>query len=152
MRKKHLEVDQLDKDILDYLTKDARASYRDIAKALRVSVGTVRNRIEKLMKNKVLLGFAPIINHDALGWGLNVIIAISVDRKATQKVMQRLQSDPRVRSIYLVTGNVDIFVRARFRDTEELRDFLMKDLRMEGIKSSVTYTVLDRKTRKGFIE
>ncbi len=152
MRKKRIEVDELDKDILNYLTRDARASYRDIAKALKVSVGTVKNRIEKLMKNKILLGFAPIINHDALGWGLNVIIAISVDRKATQKVIQKLQSDPRVRSIYLVTGNVDIFLRARFRNTEELRDFLMKDLRMEGIKSSVTYTVLERKTRKGFIE
>ncbi len=146
-----MEIDKTDKRILDYLTKNARASYRDIARALGISVGTVKNRIEKLMKKKILLGFAPIINHDALGWSLNVIIAISVDRKFTGKVLEILKSDPRVRSIYLVTGNVDIFIRARFRNTQELRDFLMKELRIEGIKSSVTYTVLERQTRKGFI-
>ncbi len=146
-----MEIDKRDKQILDYLTKNARASYRDIAKALGVSVGTIKNRVEKLKKKKILIGFAPVINHDTLGWNLNVIIAISVNRKFTDKVLKRLELDPRVRSIYLVTGNVDIFIRARFRNTSELRDFLMKELREEGIKSSVTYTVLERKTRKGFI-
>ncbi len=148
----HYELDKLDKEILAYLTDHARASFREISKALNVSVGTVKNRIEKLEKNGVLLGFAPIINHDRLGWNINVIIALTVDRGHTGEVLRKLSGDPRVRSIYLATGNVDIFIRARFRDTNELRDFLMKDMNMDGIKSSITYTILDKKTRKGFIE
>ncbi len=146
------KLDKLDKSILAYLTDHARASFREIAKALNVSVGTVKNRIEKLEKAGVLIGFAPVINHEKLGWNINVIIALTVDRAHTEKVLKKLHSDPRVRSVYLVTGNVDIFVRARFRNTDELRDFLMKDMNMPGIKSSMTYTILERKTRKGFIE
>ncbi len=147
-----VKLDKLDKEILLYLTRNARASFREISKAIGVSVGTVKSRIEKLEKAGVLIGFAPIINHDKLGWHLNVIIALSVDRAYTDKILKKLESDLRVRSVYLVTGNVDIFIRARFRDTNELRDFLMKDMNVDGIKSSITYTVLDRKTRKGFIE
>ncbi len=146
-----VQLDKLDRKILQYLTRKARASYREIARALNVSVGTVKNRVERLKKNKVLVGFAPIINHNVLGYNLSAIIALSCDRNQVQEIMKYLESKQCVRSIHFVTGNVDIMIRVRFRNTTELREFLLNDLSIKGIKSSVTYIVLERKTKKGLM-
>jgi len=41
-------VDELDRKIISILQKDARLSYREIAKKLGIAVGTVYNRLKKL--------------------------------------------------------------------------------------------------------
>ncbi len=146
-----VELDKLDRKILYYLTKNARASFRDVGRALNISVGTVKNRIEKLEKNGILAGFAPIINHNKVGYNLSAIISISCERNHVQEIMKYLESKQCVRSIHFVTGNVDLMIRVRFKNTDELREFLLKDLSIKGIKSTVTYIILERKTKKGLM-
>src|SRR5580698_3736501 len=47
-------LDKLDFAILTELQKDGRKSFTDIADSLKVSVGTVRNRYNLLIKNRTL--------------------------------------------------------------------------------------------------
>ena len=47
-------MDNLDHKLLHLLTKDARASVTDLARALGVSRGTVQNRIDRLLHTKVI--------------------------------------------------------------------------------------------------
>jgi len=61
-------LDQLDYKILYELDKDARASYTAMAKVLHISKQTVKNRVEKLMKEKVITHFITIINMANFGY------------------------------------------------------------------------------------
>lgn len=45
-----LEIDDIDREIINLFNEDGRMSYRKIAKILNVSIGTVHNRMEKLTK------------------------------------------------------------------------------------------------------
>ena len=81
MSKKDTEIiklDDTDKNILKIINEDVRVSYRQISRDLNISVGTVHNRIEKMVKNGVIEKFSPIINHRKLGFVLTSIIGVRV--------------------------------------------------------------------------
>ena len=49
-----MKLDQTDKKIIQLLGADARMSNNQMAKVIGVTEGTVRNRIQKLIKNRVI--------------------------------------------------------------------------------------------------
>ena len=142
-------ADDTDMAILRALSKNARASYREIATEVGVAVGTVQNRLQKLSKEGILEGFMPIINYGKLGYGVDAIIGLVTPREKTDELMKMLMKNKHVKSIYQTTGDVDLFVRVEFKTNQELYDFLMNDLTDQYVKSSVTYTVLNRKRNRG---
>ena len=136
-------VDDLDIKILKELKKKPRASLRELSSGLGIAVGTLQNRMNKLKKDNVLEGFMPIINYKKLGYVMDAIVSIVVERDKLNKIKKAIFTK-NVVSWYEVAGNVDVFLRVRFKDPSELRKFLMQDLAIEGIKSSNTHIVLVR--------
>ena len=73
-----VQLDELDRRIIDLLTRDARVSNRQVATQLGVTEGTIRGRIRRLEKerdealkalesfNPWRIGYGPSLNHDAL--------------------------------------------------------------------------------------
>lgn len=59
--------DRLDFALLAYLSNNARASLVDIAKKLGTSIVTVSYHLKKLREKKIITGFRPIFNLQALG-------------------------------------------------------------------------------------
>ena len=49
-----MKLDLTDKQIIQLLGADARMSNNQMAKAIGVTEGTVRNRIQKLIQNKII--------------------------------------------------------------------------------------------------
>ncbi|MCX6649102.1 MAG: AsnC family transcriptional regulator [Candidatus Bathyarchaeota archaeon] len=62
-----MEIDSVDRQILDVLAADARLSYRDIAKRLGVSHASISARIKKLEDGGVIRGYAAVVDPDAEG-------------------------------------------------------------------------------------
>ncbi|MFH1521075.1 MAG: Lrp/AsnC family transcriptional regulator [Candidatus Micrarchaeota archaeon] len=60
------KLDAIDFALLAYLSNNARASLVDIAKKLRISIVTARYHLKKLCDKKVIVGFRPIFNLQAL--------------------------------------------------------------------------------------
>jgi len=142
-------IDETDMAILRALSKNARASYREIAAEVKVAVGTVQNRLQKMKKEGILEGFMPVINYNKLGYGVDAIIGLVTPREKTEEFAKLLLKNKHVKSIYQTTGDIDMFVRVEFKTNQELYDFLMKELTDKDVKSSVTYTILDRKRNYG---
>lgn len=142
-------VDDTDMAILRALSKNARASYREIAAEVGVAVGTVQHRLQKLEDKKILEGFMPVINYNRLGYEVDAIIALEISRDKTDEINKMLKKNRHVKSIYQTTGDVDVFVRVQFRNSEELYDFLMNELTDQYVKRSKTYNVLHRARNYG---
>ena len=58
-----VKLDDTDINILKIINEDVRTSYRQISRSLDVSVGTVHNRIDKMVKSGVIKKFSPVIDH-----------------------------------------------------------------------------------------
>lgn len=136
-------LDEIDRKIIRLFEKDGRMSYRKIAKALDISIGTVHNRIEKLMKSGVIKKFVPIIDHAKLGYSLTTIIGVRVKGGVLKNWEDRTAYHKNVLCMYDVTGEFDAILIARFKDTLELDQFIKGLLKEPDVQRTYTQTVLN---------
>lgn len=138
-----VEIDELDRKIITIFNEDGRISYRKIAKKLDISIGTVHNRMEKLTKKGIIIKFAPIIDHDKLGYNLTTIIGVRVKGGVLKNWETRTAYHHNVLCMYDVTGEFDAILVARFKDTSELDRFIKALLKEPDVQRTYTQTVLN---------
>lgn len=136
-------IDETDKNIIEMINEDARTPYRQISRELDISVGTVHNRVDKLMKTGVIKKFAPIMDHRKLGYGLTSIIGVRVKGGKLQNWESKESFNKHVLAIYDVTGEYDAFLIAKFKDTDELDGFVKDLLKEPYVERTYTQTVLN---------
>lgn len=138
-----VKLDDIDTKILKIINEDVRTSYRQISRDLDISVGTVHNRIDKMVKNGVIKKFSPVINHRKLGYVLTSIIGVRVKGGKLENWENKMTYNKNVVGIYDVTGEYDAFLIAKFRDTDELDTFIKDILKEPGVERTYTQTVLN---------
>lgn len=142
MKKK--PVDDLDVEIIKKLQENVRCSYREIASHLGISVGTVHNRIKKLEKRDVIVGFLPKLNPEKFGFKLTFIVQISIKGGEREKVFEQIKERPEIRAIYHVTGENSAVIIANFKSVEDTREFIFDLNQNPAVEKTVSNLVLKR--------
>ncbi|AXV37386.1 MAG: Lrp/AsnC family transcriptional regulator [Methanobacteriaceae archaeon] len=138
-----IALDDIDKEILNLLNEDGRMSYRKISRKLDVSIGTVHNRIEKLMKTGVIKKFVPVIDHDKLGYKLTTVIGVRVKGGVLLNWEDKTAYHKNVLCLYDVTGEFDAIMITKFKDTNDLDEFIKGLLKERDTQRTNTQTVLN---------
>jgi len=138
-----VKIDETDKKILNLFNEDGRMSYMKISRKLDISIGTVHNRIEKLMKSGVIKKFAPVIDHSKLGYKFTTIIGVRVKGGVLRNWEDKTSYHQNVLCMYDVTGEFDAIIVARFKDTSELDEFVKNLLKEPDVQRTYTQTVLN---------
>ncbi|WP_304125406.1 Lrp/AsnC family transcriptional regulator [Methanosphaera cuniculi] len=138
-----LEMDELDKRILELLSDDGRKSYRKISRELGVSVGTIHNRVDKLTKHGIISKFVPVIDHEKLGYNLTAIIGVEIKGGTVGFLADKNEYKDNLLAVYDVTGQFDGIIIAKFKNTFELNYFIKQLLKEETVIRTYTQTVLN---------
>ncbi len=138
-----VKLDDIDVEILKIINDDVRTSYRQISRDLEVSVGTIHNRIDKMVKMGVIKKFSPIIDHEKLGFDLSAIIGVRVKGGKLRNWEEKAFLNKNVLAIYDVTGDYDAILIAKFKDISELNTFLKELSKDPKIERTYTQTVLE---------
>ncbi|TLZ71108.1 MAG: Lrp/AsnC family transcriptional regulator [Methanobacteriota archaeon] len=136
-------LDELDVAILRRLNQDARKSFRDIARELRVSISTVSNRVKRLEAEGVVLGYIPVLDEKRLGYDVLAVIGIRISKGKLLEVQRKIGREDKVVDVYDVTGEYDSVIIARFRNTKELDAFIKRLVAMENVERTYTQVVLN---------
>ena len=137
-----VEMDELDRKILQAYLTDSRISYRELAHKLGVSTTTVQSRTSKLEKAGVIRGFSAIFDHEKIGYQLTAITEITVAKGKLLELEREVAKIPQVLAVYDVTGLTDAMVIAKFKSREELSKFTKTLLAMPFIERTNTHIVL----------
>ena len=138
----HVFTDELDDRLLAQLTRDARRSFRDMAKELGVSTSTVAYRVRGLESSGVAKGYSVIVDHQKLGYDLTAITEIVVSKGRLLDMENAIAKIPGVCAVYDVTGGSDGIVIAKFRDRESLSAFTKSLLSLPFVDRTDTHLVL----------
>jgi len=136
-------IEELDRKILNALNRDARMSFRRMAKELGISPTTLYNKVKKLEKSGVLKGYIPLIDTESVGYNLMAIISLRVKQEKDIEVQKALAKFPQVGAVYEVTGDWDLILICYFRGREDLTNFLKKELPLSNIHRTITHLVLN---------
>jgi Lrp/AsnC family transcriptional regulator for asnA, asnC and gidA len=131
-------IDHLDSKILESLQLDGRLPNTEIARRLGVAEATVRNRIDRLLRDGVMQ-IGAWADPLKIGYQVYAIIELQVTLKDIEKVAERLAKLPEIFFLGTCLGNFDIFAAALFRSNEHLHAFLTKHLcRVPGLERAST--------------
>jgi len=137
-----LRRDGLDNKLLDILYLDSRMKLAEIAEHLKVSVGSVHNRIKSLEDRGIIKKFTIQIDSEKLGIDLTVLISLQIKVSHLHTVNENLQTIPEIVSLYNVTGEDDILAICRFKNRKHLNDVLRQILKIEHIIKTKTQIAL----------
>lgn len=135
-------MDDLDLAILGLLQTDGRRPFTDIALALGVSEGTVRNRVARLREEKIL-HIVGLVDPNSLGFNAPAMIGVSIVEGDIEKIASDIASFPEVSYLIMVSGEFDLFVEVLCKDREHLANFLNQKLRrIYGVGKTQTFMTL----------
>ena len=102
--------DDLNRSIIKMLQQDGRLPYKDIAAALDVSEGTIRNRVQS-MKQSGALKIVALADPMAIRYKADAMIGIKVAHPATpREVAYRLSQLGEVVYVLWVSGRYDLLI------------------------------------------
>ncbi|MCX6774085.1 MAG: Lrp/AsnC family transcriptional regulator [Candidatus Micrarchaeota archaeon] len=134
-------MDATDESILEELRKDAKVSLKQLARQLGIPLTTVYSRIGRLERGGIIRRYRIEIDWKKIGYGIKAYVFVYLDyrkmkeKKKTQKDIVRLLNGlPFVEEAESVTGDVDIIMRVRAKDSPDLGRVLMQYVQnIEGI-------------------
>jgi len=138
MSKNNIKLDRLDFAILSFLQKDGRMSFTVIAKKLKVSIGTIRTRFNKLIKDGTV-NIVGRVNPEKVGFRSYAQIAVYV-RPATlkEKVARAIVRHAEVSFLAMTSGDYDLEVDVMCRDNDHLLAFVNEISRIPGVHQTKT--------------
>jgi len=138
MSKNGNQLDELDFAIVSCLQQDGRMSFTVMADQLKVSVGTIRTRTNKLIEDGTI-NIIGRVDPDKVGFRSYAHIAVYV-RPATlkEKVAQKISKLPEVSFLAMTSGDHDLEVDVMCRDNDHLVDFVNQISKFEGVNQTKT--------------
>lgn len=135
-------VDDLDLVILTHLQEDGRRSFTEIADALNVSVGTVRNRVSRMIEDNTVQ-IVGRVNPHRVGFSAPATINVAVQPPHLETAIEEMSAFPEVSWLALVTGEYDLIVDVLCRDVDHLTELITHRLqRVTGVTKTESVYVL----------
>jgi DNA-binding Lrp family transcriptional regulator len=136
-------IDDLDRTILQILLEDGRARYKTIAERTNTTVATVHNRIKRLTDEGVITGFIPKIDARKLGIDISALIDLRVEGGYIKEIQKKILDHGNVCAIYDITGDYDISLICKFKNTDNLNEFIKKIAAEKRVLRTSTKLILN---------
>ena len=123
-----MNLDRIDCDILAILQKDARLSNKELASAVGLAPSSCLARVQRLRTEGVLRGAHAEVDPQALGVGLQALIAVQLRQHSRAQVKafwKHALGLPEVLAVFHVAGTHDFQVHVAVRDAHHLRDLAL---------------------------
>ncbi len=141
------ELDRIDIKILSILQEDARIPVTELAERVGLSVTPCGERIKRLEKEGVILGYHARLDPQALALSLLVFVELKLSSKSGaifSKFKQEILKLPSVLECHLVSGDFDYLIKARIAQMSDYRTLLGDILlTLPGAQESRSYIVME---------
>jgi Lrp/AsnC family transcriptional regulator, regulator for asnA, asnC and gidA len=140
-----IELDDLDKNILKLLQRDARLSFAELGRNLDIAETTVRFRVNRLVENGIITRFAALLDPEKVGLKVGGAILLKIDPAHLDEACKQLVSFNETQYLFRSTGEYDLVSMILARDMEHLNEVVKRTKMIAGVKDarlSVTTKIL----------
>ena len=127
-----MDADPVDDALLRHLVVDARATNRELARAVGIAESTAHARTRRLEQRGVITGYEAVVRQDRLGRGLQALIGVTLRAGARQasitKFSEGVRALPEVNQVFFLGGADDFIVHVAVENSSALRRFVVDNL------------------------
>ena len=136
-------MDAVDRQLLDALRANARATYAELARTVGLSAPAAHERVAKLEASGVITGYHAAVKPDAVGFGTAALIGIFITDSADIDAITAALADLHdVEDCWFVAGEETFVVKVRVPDVAAL-EVTIRDLNaIRGVARTRTTVVL----------
>ena len=145
-----MTLDTIDYKLLDLLQRSARATQLEMAAAVGLSQPAVAERMRKLEREGIILGYAARVDGRRLGKDITAFIGVGIEHpKYNAGFAKRILALPDVLECHRITGPDSYLLKVVTEDTHSL-DRLISDLlrHIPGVTRTLT-TVVTSSIKEG---
>ncbi len=135
-------MDDLDRRLIGMLRDDSRLPNATLAKRLGISRGTVQNRIDRLVRDGVLLGFTIRLRSEEDQGAVRAIMSIELRAGDIRDVVAALRRMPDVGRVHSTNGRWDIVAEINTADLASLDAALTAIRALRAVANSETSILL----------
>jgi DNA-binding Lrp family transcriptional regulator len=135
-------MDDLDREILDILRRDARTPYTEIADQVGTSEGTIRNRVEGMIESGVIERFTISTRTGNVKAMIEITVDVDVQ---TGSLTERFAEWKQVDFVWQVSGEEDIVLVVDATDTAALNELISRSRELEEVMGTKTRLILDER-------
>ncbi|MGI9187006.1 MAG: Lrp/AsnC family transcriptional regulator [Gaiellales bacterium] len=132
-----IPLDETDQAILRALQENGRRPYRDIAREVGISEGTVRSRVRKL-EHLGALRFLAFVDPMRLGNSVLALMLVRVEGAAQTAIVDALSSWNETTYVSSLAGRADIYAQLICTDAEALGDLITRTRALPGVIETET--------------
>jgi Lrp/AsnC family leucine-responsive transcriptional regulator len=133
-------MDKNDEQIISLLKRDGRMALVDISKEVGLSSPTIKDRLDRLEAEGVILGYRPLLDYAKLGLGMTAFVGLTLDFHTCCQgdVDEALRKLEEVVEAHYTDGEWDMLIRVQSKDPAGLMASLQKLNTVPGITNSRT--------------
>ena len=149
---KPIEIDEIDREILDLLQQDGKITINKIAEKVSEKLGldkpksatAIRARVQKL-EELLIKKYVALIDCRYLGYREMVMASLRVNSKQPiEDIKSKIEKMEKIKYGYIVTGEYPLFVMAKCMDHEDSMELIKQLRNLPGVEEVKTQIVLDR--------
>lgn len=147
MKLPETDLDRIDILILERLQRDGKTTNSKLAEEVSLSPTAVLARVQRLVREKYILGYEARLNPRKLRAGLLVFVEVLLDR-TTSNVFEEfkvaVQVCPEIMECHMVAGGFDYLLKTRHHDMDAYREFAGRVLwELPGVRETRTFAVME---------
>ena len=146
-----VDLDLIDKKILELIQNDASLSVAEIAEKVGLSSSPCWRRIKRMEEQGVIQRRVTVLDKNALGLNFEVVASVKLElptRDNLEKFESAVDGWPEVVECMTVTGAVDYIIRVLSIDMHTYDDFLRDKLLSLGLVSDVQSRIIVRVAKR----
>jgi DNA-binding Lrp family transcriptional regulator len=142
-------VDDLDQRILRLLLRDGRATYADIGSTVGLSVSAAKRRVDRLVREGTIRGFAAVVDPRTMGWQLEAVVALFTNGTVPFETMRAdLEQAPEIVEAFTVAGAADATLRVVAADVPHLERVISRLRGLPYVQQTDTTMLLSTLVRR----
>lgn len=149
-------LDAIDIKILNELQRNGKISNIDLSKKVGLSPTPCLERVKRLEKQGVIMGYRALLNPELLDSPLLVIVEITLVRgkpDVFEEFNAAVQQLDEIQECHLVSGDFDYLLKTRVADMAAYRKLLGTTLlRLPGVNDTRTYVVMEEVKQTNFLQ
>lgn len=138
-------LDELDRQIIELLIKNARMSYSEIGQKIGISRVAVKMRVKALEEKGIIEEYTTIINPQKISGAVSCYFEIETKPGSLMEVAEILKNNDTITQIYRVTGKSRLHVHAVASSNEEMERLLYETIdTLPGVVECSSNMILSR--------
>ncbi len=144
------KIDNLDRQILEIISQNARIPFKDVAAQCGVSRAAIHQRVQRLIDMGVIIGSGYHVNPKSLGYRTCTYVGIKLEKGSMYKaVVEELMKIPEIVECHFTTGSYTMLTKLYSKDNEHLMDTLNSRIQeIPGVTATETMISLEQSIKK----